>query len=74
MMVSILAKGGLTVKRRLEKITFSLLLVLSVFFLILLILSDFGLIFPSTNTEARLFQHLTALILIGCSVVQLKRR
>ena len=61
-------------KRRLAKITFSILLVLSVLFLILLILSDFGLIFPTTNTDARLFQHLTALILIGCSVVELKRR
>ena len=67
-------KGGPTMKRRLAKITFSILLVLSVLFLILLILSDFGLIFPTTNTDARLFQHLTALILIGCSVVELKRR
>jgi uncharacterized membrane protein len=58
-------------KKKVEIVSLYTLLVLSSIFLFLLILSDFGLIFPSDNTFARVMQHLTAIILIIFSAVQL---
>ena len=58
-------------KKKVEIVFLYILLVLSSIFLFLLILSDFGLIFPSDNTFARVTQHLTAIILIIFSAVQL---
>lgn len=58
-------------KKKVEKVALYVLLVLSSIFLLLLILSDFGLVFPSDNTFARVLQHLTAIILIISSAIQL---
>ena len=58
-------------KKKTEIISLYILLVLSSIFLFLLILSDFGLIFPSDNTFAKVMQHLTAIILIISSAVQI---
>ena len=61
-------------KKKVETVSLCILLVLSSIFLFLLILSDFGLIFPSNNAFARVIQHLTAIILILFSAVQLCRK
>ncbi len=58
-------------KKKVEIVFLYILLVLSSIFLFLLILSDFGLFFPSDNTFARVMQYLTTIILIIFSVVQL---
>ena len=58
-------------KKKTEIISLYILLVLSSIFLFLLILSDFGLIFSSDNTFAKVMQHLTAIILIISSAIQI---
>lgn len=64
-------KGAIIMKKKVEIVSFYILLVLSSIFLFFLILSDFGLIFPSDNIFARVMQHLTAIILIISSAIQL---
>lgn len=51
-------------KKKIEIVALYIQLALASIFLFLLILSDFGLIFPSTNIFARVLLHLTAIILI----------
>lgn len=58
-------------KKKAETIFLYVLLVLSSIFLFLLILSDFGLFFPSDNIFVRVMQHLTAIILIISSAIHL---
>ena len=57
-----------------EKGAVCVLLVLSILFLLLLILSDFGIIFPSEHTSARVLLHFSAIFLIISSVIQLYRK
>ena len=47
-------------------------LILSIAFLLLLLLSDFGLAFPTENTALRVVLHGSAVLLILSSVIQLR--
>ena len=61
-------------KRKIETVALSVQLILAGGFLVLLILADFGVIFPSDNTFARVMQHLTAILLVLSSLIQLSNR
>lgn len=47
-------------------------LILSIAFLLLLILSDFGLVFPTENTDNRVLLHCAAILFIISSAIQLR--
>lgn len=59
-------------KEKLSKIFDWILLVLSCGFLVLLILSDFGLVNPSDNLFARTLLHISTILLIISSARRLK--
>lgn len=59
-------------KNKIEKIALYVQLILSVILLLLLILSDFGLILPSDNTFARTLLHFTTILLIFSAAIRLK--
>lgn len=56
------------------KVINEIVLIGSCLLLLLLILSDFGLIFPSENTFARVLLHLSSLLLIISSGFQLRTK
>ena len=59
---------------KLEKVVIYIQLVVSSLFLFVLILSDFGLVFPNamrTNVFARVIIHFSVIFLIASSVIQL---
>ena len=58
-------------KKKIENVALCVQLVLSSVLLFLLVLSDFGLIFPSTNVFARVLLHFTMIILVISSIIQL---
>lgn len=47
-------------------------LILSIAFVFLLILSDFGVAFPTENTDMRILLHCSAILLLLSSVIQLR--
>ncbi len=58
-------------KKKIEKTALYIQFVFSSILLFLLILSDFGLIFPSINVFSRVLLHITMVILIISSIIQL---
>ena len=59
---------------KVEKVVIYIQLVISSLFLFVLILSDFGLIFPNairSNVFARVIIHFSAVFLIASSIIQL---
>jgi len=58
-------------KKKVEKVLLYIQLILSGLLLFFLILSDFGIIFPSENHSARVLLHFSAMILLTSSLIQL---
>ena len=46
-------------------------LILSIVLLLCILLSDFGILFPSSNKTARIFLHISAIILVASTAIQL---
>ena len=61
-------------KRKIEAVALWIEFILASGFLILLLLSDFGFLFLRTNVFVRVMAHLTAILLILSSGIQLSRR
>lgn len=61
-------------KSKIIKIALYIQLILSVILLLLLILSDFGLILPSDNYFARTLLHFSTILLIFSAAIQLRTR
>ena len=61
-------------KRKIETAALWIEFILASGFLILLLLSDFGFLFLRTNVFVRVMGHLTAILLILSSGIQLSRR
>lgn len=61
-------------KKKLEKAFDWILFILSCGLLVLLILSDFGLIYPSDNVFDRTCLHISAILLIITSIGGLKKK
>ena len=49
-------------------------LIISLALLLCILLSDFGILFQSSNTTARIFLHISTIILIASTVIQLHTR
>ena len=49
-------------------------LILSLVLLLCILLSDFGILFPSSNKTARILVHISAVILVASTVIQLRSK
>ena len=49
-------------------------LILSLVLLLCILLSDFGILFPSSNKAARILVHISAVILVASTVIQLRSK
>lgn len=49
-------------------------LIISLALLLCILLSDFGILFQSSNTTARILLHISTIILIASTVIQLHTR
>ena len=49
-------------------------LILSIVLLLCILLSDFGILFPSSNKTARILLHISAIILVVSTVIQLRSK
>jgi len=61
-------------KKIMKKVAPYTQLILSCLFLFLLILSDFGIVFPTTNVPSQVMTHFAAIFLIISSIIQLHQK